>query len=101
MPDAVLDCVEALLNTHSATDARPYALVANTVEMTDALNKERAMTKEQLFNTTREHFEFIDAKLVVFAYGDDKYSQSAEGHWLVFVVVRIATCFKHFLQTSL
>jgi len=45
------------------------------------------MNKGSLYDVIRSSGDFINASVVVFAFGDDgEYCRSLEGHWLIFAV---------------
>jgi hypothetical protein len=54
--------------------------------MTAAIDAGVEMNKGDLFEAIRKHHEFIDAKVIVFLYGETRYLTNSDGHWLVFAV---------------
>jgi hypothetical protein len=54
--------------------------------MTAAIDAGVEMNKGDLFEAIRKHHEFIDAKVVVFLYGETRHLTNSDGHWLVFAV---------------
>ena len=54
--------------------------------MTNSIDAEVEMNKSDLFSVLRWLHEFINAKVVVFMYGETRHLTDSNGHWLVFAV---------------
>ena len=39
-----------------------------------------------MFEIIRRHHQFINTQIITFAYGEDEFSGSVEGHWLIFAI---------------
>ena len=61
MPTELLDCLEPMLVHHLADTKRTNVYVANYNVMTNALKAGFVMTKKDLFQAIRGHYDFINA----------------------------------------
>ena len=86
MPTELLDCLEPMLVQHLADTKRTNMYVANYNVMTNAFKAGFVMTKKDLFQAIRGHYDFINAQVIVFALGEDEFSGNPDGHWIVVAV---------------
>jgi len=81
-----VDCIEKLLLHHLAATDDYTIFLANHRLMTDSIDADIEMNKSDLFYAIRQHHEFLNARVVVFLYGETRLLTNQDGHWLVFAV---------------
>jgi hypothetical protein len=82
----VFDCLEVMLLHHLAATNNHNVFVANHKMMTNAIDADVRMNKSDLYATTRQFYEFKDAGVIMFAYGETRHSANPDGHWLLFAI---------------
>lgn len=85
VPNRVFDCLEAMILHHMAESDNHSTFIANHKIMTAAIDADVRMTKGELHNAMWKFFEFVDASVVMFAYGETRHT-NPDGHWLVFAI---------------
>ena len=86
LPDITIDLIEVMANTHASIISNFNVFVAANRIMTDLVRNGLRVKREGLYEIIRRHHEFINVGIITFAYGEDEFSNSEEGHWLIFAI---------------
>lgn len=75
-----------MARTHASAISDFNVFVAGNRFMTSLIQQSFRETKHGIFDIIRCYHEFINVRIITFAFGEDEFSASEDGHWLIFAI---------------